>query len=103
MKRIHQTFQIAYGITLLLCGQKGRKTATMSRLSLPQRIYNQKCLSNTQCSNHFGQTSRIKIFYRNGRTTRIQQYLNSKTRSMERSIQDKSRIIQTNCHVLRNV
>jgi len=26
MKRIHQTLQIAYGITLLLCGQKGRKT-----------------------------------------------------------------------------
>ena len=76
---------------------------TMSRLSLPQRTYNQERLLNTKCSNHFGQTTRIKILHRNRRTTRIQQHPNSKTRLMERSIQDKSRIIRTNCHVLWNV
>ena len=103
MKKIHQTLQIAHGLILLLCGQKGRKTTTMPRLSLPQRTYNQERLPNTQCSNHFGQTTRIKILHCNGCTTQIQQYPNSKTRSMERSIQDKSRIIQTNCHVLQNV
>ena len=103
MKRIHQAFEITNGLTLLLCGQKGQKTTTMPGLSLSQQTHHQECLSNTQCSKYFGQITRIKILHCNGHMTQIQQYSYSQTRQMERSIQDESRIIQANCHVLRNV
>jgi len=53
---------------------------TVPGLSLSQRTHYQERLSNTQYPKYSGQITRIKIFYYNRRTTRIQQHSYLKTR-----------------------
>ena len=92
-----------YGITFLLCQKERRKTQTMPRLSIFERLHRQKHLSNTIDFRNHGQVKGSQIFHEIGRQMGIQQCAYQERGRMESSFQNQSRTFRTNGHVFWNV
>src|ERR1700678_4530455 len=89
--------------TFLLCQKERRKTQTMPRLSIFERLHRQKHLSITIDFGNHGQVKGSQIFHKIGRQMGIQQRPYQERGRMESCLQNQSRTFRTDGHVFRNV
>src|ERR1700678_1760005 len=102
-ERLYLTLPIPHGITFLLCQKERRKTQTMPRLSIFERLYRQKHLSITIDFGNHGQAKGSQIFYKIGRRMGIQQCPYQERGRMESHLQNQLRTFRTDGHVFWNV
>ena len=104
-ERIYSTVKIPNDLIFLLCFKERWMTTTNSRLLVSQSMDSQERTSPSSDLRHYGQNQSLwsQIFHQIRHTMGIQQCLNQRWRSMESSLQNQYRIIQTYSYVLRTM
>jgi hypothetical protein len=88
------------GLSILLCGKKGRQTETGTRLPVLELANGQKHIPDPSNLRNHRQIAQCPLLQQSQRSMGLQQHLHQGRGPMESSIQDTTRIIRANSNVL---